>query len=331
MILRTFVLWAIIVLKTIVAQQDPKVLVFSATNAFRHDSIPTAVAALEKAGEAHDVEIVNSENAADFNDNSLSRYDLVLFLMVTDTVADPILNTVQQQAFQDYLNKGGNFVGVHASSDCLHNATFYGAELGAYFLSHRTIGPATFLNNIEPMHPTVSMIPPNWTYSEEVSDPRSVGAKVVLTVEQPDGDPDASVEGTPHPIAWYQERGAGVASTAVVAGRSFYTSLGHLNSTWQDDIFIEHVMGGIIWTIAGNTTRAFNDNAQVGNPQTAATETMPPPGSGSLAPAATGSSVVSSSVTTTKTSASSRMIIVIAPYYVSFGAFLCVSLALAGL
>lgn len=31
---------------------------------------------------------------------------------------------------------------------------------------------------------------------------------------------------------WYQEHGAGVQSGGT-AGRSFYTSLGHLNETWQ--------------------------------------------------------------------------------------------------
>lgn len=32
-------------------------------------------------------------------------------------------------------------------------------------------------------------------------------------------------------LAWYQEHGAGVQSNGT-AGRSFYTSLGHLNETW---------------------------------------------------------------------------------------------------
>jgi hypothetical protein len=32
--------------------------------------------------------------------------------------------------------------------------------------------------------------------------------------------------------AWYQEHGAG-SENGTTAGRSFYTSLGHLNETWQ--------------------------------------------------------------------------------------------------
>ena len=56
-------------------------------------------------------------------------------------------------------------------------------------------------------------------------------------------------QGTPHPtgkllrlshkpqtidlnIAWYQEHGAGIDDNGT-AGRSFYTSLGHLNETWK--------------------------------------------------------------------------------------------------
>lgn len=34
------------------------------------------------------------------------------------------------------------------------------------------------------------------------------------------------------PAAWFQEHGAGVESNGT-AGRSFYTSLGHLNETWH--------------------------------------------------------------------------------------------------
>ena len=72
----------------------------------------------------------------------MANYDAVLFLMVTDISPNDILNTEQQQAFQDYLNSGGNFVAIHAASDCLHDVDFYGKEVGAYFLSHPNISQA---------------------------------------------------------------------------------------------------------------------------------------------------------------------------------------------
>jgi type 1 glutamine amidotransferase len=98
------------------------------------------------------------------------------------------------------------------------------------------------------------------------SDPRSVGAVVLMTVDEDsyerelssslafplvgirqsqetdksslfDADTGSSTGnyppmGDPHPIAWYQERGAAVEDTSA-AGRSFFTSLGHTNETWQ--------------------------------------------------------------------------------------------------
>ncbi|KAG8706154.1 hypothetical protein FRC09_002547 [Ceratobasidium sp. 395] len=135
------------------------------------------------------------------------------------------------------------------------------------------------------------------------SDPRTIGAHVVLSVDESSYtgrqaaglclvntnsiSTDTGVrnysQGSPHPIgtiigdtfgllcnspsppsaAWYQEHGAG-ADDAASAGRSFYTSLGHLNSTWEDQNFLAHVLGGIQWALELNTTRAMNPDGQVG-------------------------------------------------------------------
>ena len=33
----------------------------------------------------------------------------------------------------------------------------------------------------------------------------------------------------------------------------------------QDDLFIAHVMGGVMWALESNTTKAFNTSGLVGN------------------------------------------------------------------
>lgn len=143
-------------------------------------------------------------------------------------------------------------------------------------------------------HPAMIMVPDRWTFvclvifllhlcilpltshfvtrhqPEEVyhfrSDPRSVGAVVLMTVDEDSynrmynlifvvrasgqklmprrrfsshliSDTGSSTGnypsmGTPHPIAWYQDAGAAVDNPSA-AGRSFFTSLGHTNETWQ--------------------------------------------------------------------------------------------------
>jgi hypothetical protein len=41
-----------------------------------------------------------------------------------------VLDEAGKTAFQKYLDLGGNFIGIHAASDCLRNTTFYGNEMG---------------------------------------------------------------------------------------------------------------------------------------------------------------------------------------------------------
>ncbi|KAJ7183141.1 class I glutamine amidotransferase-like protein, partial [Mycena filopes] len=240
-----------------------RVLVYTATLGFRHDSIPTAVEALNNQTAAINVVFDHTEDQTQFNDQNLAKYDAVLFVILDDS---------GKTAFQNYLNLGGNFVGVHSCTDSLVNTTFYGKEVGAYFDYHPALQNAT-VDVLDATHPSVSMLPPQWHIQEEMynfkSDPRAIGATVVLSANEssyvaPDTGTRKFDQGTPHPSAWFQEHGAGVESGRT-AGRSFYTSLGHLNETWHDTLFMAHVTGGLTWALQANTTRAFNSTALVGN------------------------------------------------------------------
>lgn len=53
-----------------------------------------------------------------------------------------MLTHAGKDAFQDYLNKGGNFVGIHAATHCLKTTAFYEREIGAYFDYHPDIQEA---------------------------------------------------------------------------------------------------------------------------------------------------------------------------------------------
>jgi len=219
------------------------------------------------------IQFDNTEDETRFTDDNLTQYDALLFLMTTGEVLDSGGIT----ALQNYLNKGGNFIAVHAASDCLRNTSFYGNEVGAYFDYHPELQNGTVLV-IKNDHPSTSGLPERWNLTDEFynfdSDPRNVGAVVLLSVDSSTytdtGHPKD--QGSPHPIAWYQDHGAGISSPSV-AGRSFYTSLGHLNETWQSDLYIGHVIGGISWALQSNTTKAFNSSALVGNGQSGTSTT----------------------------------------------------------
>ncbi|KAH9481640.1 hypothetical protein JR316_0006167 [Psilocybe cubensis] len=249
------------------ASSRPQILLYTATTGFRHDSIPVAIAALKAKEDEIDIDFFATEDPAQFTDESLARFDAVLFLSTTGDVLD----AAGEAAFQRYLNLGGNFVGIHSAAATLENTTCYVRELGAVFDYHPELQNFT-VDVLQPSHPSASMLPAQWTVADEVynfkSDPRALGAVVVLSANKASyHDPVGSHfdQGEPHPTAWFQEHGAGVQKGGV-AGRSFYTSLGHLNETWQNELFLEHILGGISWVLQANTTRGFNVNGRVGNP-----------------------------------------------------------------
>ncbi|CAE6466649.1 unnamed protein product [Rhizoctonia solani] len=243
----------------------PRILIYTATEGYRHESIETATAALFQLGQKHSIKFDHTEDRTLFNDKSLAKYDALLFLNNNDEVLDE----PGKRAFQRYLNKGGNYVGVHGGGACLYNTTFYQKEVGALFDYHPDLQPATFLV-LDKTHPSTKDLPDRWTYTEEVyhfrQNPRDVGAKILLSVDRDSYHDDVNrtqAQGSPHPIAWYQERGAGVEDPRK-AGRSFYTSLGHLNSTWENETFLGHVLGGINWALDSNTTLWRNPKGKVG-------------------------------------------------------------------
>ncbi|TFK98686.1 class I glutamine amidotransferase-like protein [Pterulicium gracile] len=248
----------------VLAAGTPNVLIYTATTGFRHDSIPTAVQALQAQAERANVNFTHTEDGTRFNDEELATYDGVVFLSTTGDV----LNKRQLAAFQSWLNKGGNFVGIHAATACLMETDFYVREIGAVFDYHPEFQMAT-IDVIGPSHPSTDHLPKAWNVHDEIynfqSDPRKLGAVVILSADMSSyvDFPQDPIQGTPHPTAWIQERGAGVEEGGT-AGRSFYTSLGHANETWQSDDFINHILGGISWVLDSTTTRAFNASGLVG-------------------------------------------------------------------
>src|SRR4029453_12943440 len=116
-----------------------KVLVFSKTAGFRHDSIAAGTTAIQQLGATNNFTVTATEDAAAFTAANLAQYQAVVFLNTTGDVLDP----TQQTAFESYINGGGGYVGVHAAADTEYGWAFYGTLVGAYFASHPAIQSAT--------------------------------------------------------------------------------------------------------------------------------------------------------------------------------------------
>src|SRR5215207_4820040 len=91
-----------------------RVLVFTKTTGFRHESIPDGVRAIQRLGRTHRMTVDTTGSSSRFTTKVLNRYDAVIFLSATGT---PIAKRSQQRAFERYIKAGGGYLGVHAASD----------------------------------------------------------------------------------------------------------------------------------------------------------------------------------------------------------------------
>lgn len=212
-----------------------KVLVFSKTAGFRHDSIPDGIAAIKDLGAEHGFTVDATEDAAAFTRGNLSQYDAVIWLSTTGDVLDP----GQQDAFEDYIRSGGGYVGIHAAADTEYDWEFYGGLAGAYFASHPHIQQAT-VNVEDHAHAATAHLGPRWQRTDEWynyrTNPRD-RARVLASLDE-SSYTGGTMNGD-HPIAWCQ------ASVDGSPGRSFYTGGGHTKESYAEPAFRQHLLGGI--------------------------------------------------------------------------------------
>jgi type 1 glutamine amidotransferase len=227
---------ALLALLSVGAQPAPdyRVLVFSRTMGFRHDSIPDAVQAVSTLGAEHGIAVDATEDADMFDDEHLASYAAVMFLLTTGDV----LNNGQQAAFERYIHNGGGFIGVHSATDTEYDWPWYGSLVGTYFADHP---PGTYLAAVHPegeRDASTSELPDAWLRNDEWynfrSNPRASPDVVVLATLDEATYPGGTMGD--HPIAWRH---------AFDGGRAWYTAGGHTRESYRDPLFLSHLLGGI--------------------------------------------------------------------------------------
>lgn len=208
-----------------------KILVFSATRGFRHESIPLGVAAIQKMGEANHWQVVATEDTTVFSDNKISDYNAIILLSTTGNVFD----ARGQQALQDYVHAGGGVVGVHAATDCEYEWPWYNQFMGAQFDSHPAQQTAV-LHKTGLKHPSTAMLPGNWSRKDEWYNFKNVNPQVKVLLQLDESSYQGGKMNGHHPIAWYQD---------FEGGKLFYTGLGHTDESWHEPLFLQHLEAGI--------------------------------------------------------------------------------------
>ncbi len=266
------VFFSLLVAATVPGQTPAyRVLVFSATAAFRHASIPDGITTIRMLGSNNNFAVDVTEDATKFSDANLAQYRVVIFL---STTGDVLTNALQESALQHFIQNGGGWVGIHAAADTEYTWPWYGGLVGAYFASHPAVQQAT-IKVADWVDPSTSMLPRRWTRTDEwysfQTNPRS-RVHVLATIDETTYAGGAN--GFDHPIAWSQNYDG---------GRAWYTAGGHTPESFAEPLFQAHLLGGIQFaagiraadagsTLDTNYQKVVLDNAPVDPMQLAIAE-----------------------------------------------------------
>jgi type 1 glutamine amidotransferase len=222
-------------------QKPRKLLLFTLTREFHHDSIPVGIAAMKILGERTGAfEVVHSEDPAIFEPDSLRQFDAICMLNTTGELFE---ETRRKQAFLDFVSSGKGLVGIHAATDCFYRWPEYGQMIGGYFDGHPWHEDVV-IKNEDPGHPLNGMFDGQpLEITDEIyqfKDPYARERLHVLLsldttrtnmkkdgINRKDGD---------FPISWLRNQGK---------GRIFYCSLGHRDEIYWNPKVLRHYLAGI--------------------------------------------------------------------------------------
>ncbi|NDE11353.1 MAG: PKD domain-containing protein, partial [Chitinophagia bacterium] len=230
---------------------DPRILVFTKTTGYHHESIAAGIDAIGTLGKQNKFLVDTTSDASWFTEDSLKKYAAVVFLSTTGDVLD----NYQEAEFERYIQAGGGFVGIHAAADCEYDWGWYGRLVGGYFTSHpgitdtfKNIQPGVF-NVVDANHISTKQLPKQWSRTDEFYSFKNLNkdVKVLITIDEKSYN--GGKNGDNHPMAWYHDYDG---------GRAFYTNLGHTTESFSEAPYLNHILGGIKYAIGDNNNLNYS-------------------------------------------------------------------------
>ena len=175
--------------------------------------------------------------------------------MIWLSTTGDVLNAAQQTAFEDYIQAGGGYTGIHAAADTEYEWKWYGHLVGAYFLqppARDARPPTSVIVEDTDDHSTQGLPAPRWDRTDEWYNYKPVNFEQTGDVRlQPAGQTStsssrstsrptarrtATTTDDDHPISWCQRYDG---------GRSWYTGMGHTAESFAEADYLKHILGGI--------------------------------------------------------------------------------------
>ena len=226
--------------------KSKQVLVFFKNGkGYVHENISSSIAALQKLGKENRFTVDTTTNSALFTDDSLKKYDAIIFSNTNNDVFD---TEEQKVAFMRYIQAGGGFMGIHSASGTERNWKWFKLMLGASFLRHPPFQKFT-VHVLDKKHPSVKNLPVSWETNDECYFFKEINPAIhvllfsdISTIkESSDGKNETpNVFGNRYPAAWCQE---------FDGGRIFYTALGHSKEDYSNPTYLAHITDALKWVV----------------------------------------------------------------------------------
>lgn len=240
------------------SDQAFKILHFTKTSGFDHGTRQVSAQMFAAIGMEENFTIENTSDASVFDDlNDLMDYAAVVF---SNTSGNNLLNTTQQANFEQYIDSGKGFLGIHAATDTYRTGwAYYNDLVGAIVQT----GPNHTANNYngtmdaQISHPTLLNIPDPWNKREEYYywdlNMGMIDTVDIVTTLKVRSTGSQSYD-RERPITWFQ--------TFSTGARSFYTALGHAGSNYTSDMdFRQLIRNGICWVAKASSDQVTDSSA----------------------------------------------------------------------
>lgn len=242
-------------------ESERKILLFTKTNGFRHDSIPTGVASLTKLGERTGAfRVTHSEDEAMFEPESLLQFDAVIMLNTTGEVFRPeklpeeesarttVLEREERlkKSLVDFVKSGKGLAGMHSATDTYKNWKEYNDMMGGAFDGHPWHMEVP-IKNLDPDHPVNAAFQGSgfevndeiYQFREDTASPEERRMLLALNGEKMDLSRGKHENGF-YPVSWVDTYGE---------GRVFYCSLGHRDEIFWNPVVLKHYLAGIQYAL----------------------------------------------------------------------------------
>jgi len=241
------------------AQNTIKILHYSETSGFDHQTRNQSFSMFQQfqLPNSRNLTVIHDLDGSEFNNlSNLQTYDLIVF---SNTSGNAILDSTQRSNFEQYIQNGGNLLGIHAATDTYRHSSANGSSTGVWDFYAETLGgsvqrapnhvrgtPVYDISKFIP-HQSTNHLPNPWSKAEEYyyweNGYLDSTIRIVLNVEETVG-PNGQVNSydSARAVSWYKQN--------VFGGKVFYTSMGHLSSNFTSDtLFQRHILEATNWCL----------------------------------------------------------------------------------